>query len=35
VEDERILGLIDPKAKKERMAFLSETEVTIEDKKER
>jgi hypothetical protein len=35
VEDERILGLIDPKAKKERMAILSEVGVTIEDKEER
>jgi methyl-coenzyme M reductase subunit D len=31
VEDKRILGLIDPKAKKERMAILSEVGVTIED----
>jgi len=35
VEDTRILGLIDPKAKKERMAILSEDGVTIEDKEER
>ena len=35
VEDERILGLIDPKAKRERMAILSEIGVTIEDKEER
>jgi methyl-coenzyme M reductase subunit D len=31
VEDKRILGLIDPKAKKERMAILSEEPVTIDD----
>jgi methyl-coenzyme M reductase subunit D len=34
VEDTRILGLIDPKAKKDRMAILSEVGVTIEDIKE-
>jgi len=31
VEDSRILGLIDPKAKKDRMAILSEEKVTIND----
>jgi methyl-coenzyme M reductase subunit D len=31
VEDTRILGLIDPKAKKDRMAILSEEPVTIDD----
>lgn len=31
VEDTRILGLIDPKAKKDRMAILSEQIVTIDD----
>jgi len=31
VEDKRILGLIDPRAKKERLAILSEEKVTIED----
>ncbi|OPY57465.1 MAG: Methyl-coenzyme M reductase II operon protein D [Methanosaeta sp. PtaU1.Bin112] len=31
VEDKRILGLIDPKAKKERLAILSEEKVTVED----
>jgi methyl-coenzyme M reductase subunit D len=31
VEDTRILGLIDPKAKKSRMAILSEEKVTIDD----
>lgn len=35
VEDKRILGLIDPKAKKDRLAILSEEEVTIDDKEER
>jgi methyl-coenzyme M reductase subunit D len=35
VEDKRILGLIDPKAKKNRMAILSEVGVTIDDKEER
>jgi len=30
VEDERILGLIDPKAKKDRLAILSEEKVTID-----
>jgi methyl-coenzyme M reductase subunit D len=35
VEDTRILGLIDPKAKKDRMAILSEVQVTIDDKEER
>jgi len=34
VEDKRMLGLIDPKAKKDRMAILSEVEVTVEDTKE-
>jgi methyl-coenzyme M reductase subunit D len=31
VEDIRILGLIDPRAKKDRMAILSEEKVTIND----
>ncbi len=31
VEDTRILGLIDPKAKKDRMAILSEENVTIDE----
>jgi methyl-coenzyme M reductase subunit D len=31
VEDKRILGLIDPKAKKDRLAILSEEKVTIDD----
>jgi len=31
VEDKRILGLIDPKAKKDKLAILSEEKVTIED----
>jgi methyl-coenzyme M reductase subunit D len=31
VEDKRILGLIDPRAKRERLAILSEEKVTIED----
>ena len=31
VEDTRILGLIDPRAKKDRMAILSEEKVTIND----
>jgi len=31
VEDKRLLGLIDPKARKERLAVLSEKKVTIED----
>ncbi len=31
VEDERILGLIDPKAKKNRLAILSEEKVTIHE----
>jgi len=35
VEDTRILGLIDPRAKKDRMAVLSEVQVTIDDKEER
>ena len=35
VEDERLLGLIDPKAKKNRLAILSEEQVTIDDKEER
>ena len=35
VEDERLLGLVDPKAKKNRLAILSEEQVTIDDKEER
>ncbi|MDM7912765.1 MAG: methyl-coenzyme M reductase operon protein D [Methanotrichaceae archaeon] len=35
VEDKRILGLIDPKAKKNRLAILSEEQVIIDDKEER
>jgi methyl-coenzyme M reductase subunit D len=35
VEDTRILGLIDPKAKKDKLAILSEEKVTIDDKEER
>ncbi|MDD4093244.1 MAG: methyl-coenzyme M reductase operon protein D [Methanothrix sp.] len=35
VEDTRILGLIDPRAKKDKMAVLSEVQVTIDDKEER
>jgi methyl-coenzyme M reductase subunit D len=35
VEDKRILGLIDPKAKKDRLAILSEEQVIIDDKEER
>jgi methyl coenzyme M reductase subunit D len=35
VEDTRILGLIDPKANKNRLAILSEEKVTINDKEER
>jgi methyl-coenzyme M reductase subunit D len=35
VEDERILGLIDPKAKKDKMAILSEESVTFEEEEER
>lgn len=35
VEDKRILGLIDPKAKKDRLAILSEEQVTNDDKEER
>ena len=31
VEDERILGLIDPKAKKDRLAILSEEKVTVHE----
>lgn len=31
VEDKRILGLIDPKAGKDKLAILSEEKVTIED----
>jgi len=31
VEDKRLLGLIDPKARKEKLAILSEVKVTIED----
>jgi methyl-coenzyme M reductase subunit D len=31
LEDTRILGLIDPKAKRDRMAILSEGKVTIDD----
>ena len=31
VEDPRILGLIDPKAKKDRLAILSEEKVTIDE----
>ena len=31
VEDTRILGLIDPRAKKDRLAILSEEKVTIDD----
>jgi methyl-coenzyme M reductase subunit D len=34
VEDTRILGLIDPKAKKDKLAILSEEQVTIDDKEE-
>jgi methyl-coenzyme M reductase subunit D len=33
-EDERLLGLIDPKAKKNRLAILSEEKVTIPDEEE-
>jgi methyl-coenzyme M reductase subunit D len=35
VEDERVLGLIDPKAKKDKLAILSEEQVIIDDKEER
>jgi len=35
VEDKRILGLIDPKAKKDKLSILSEEQVTIDDKEER
>jgi methyl-coenzyme M reductase subunit D len=35
VEDKRILGLIDPKAKKNRLAILSEEQVITDDKEER
>ena len=31
MEDKRILGLIDPKARKDKLAILSEEKVTIED----
>ena len=34
VEDKRILGLIDPKAKKDKLSILSEEQVTIDDKEE-
>jgi methyl-coenzyme M reductase subunit D len=35
VDDKRILGLIDPKAKKERLSILSEDKVTYEEEEER
>jgi len=35
VEDKRILGLIDPKAKKDRLAILSEEQVIIDEHEER
>jgi len=35
VEDNRILGLIDPKANKDKLAILSEEQVIIDDKEER
>jgi len=35
VEDTRILGLIDPKAKRDKLAILSEEKVTFDDKEER
>ncbi|VVB67082.1 Methyl-coenzyme M reductase II operon protein D [uncultured archaeon] len=35
VEDTRILGLIDPKANRDKLAILSEEQVTIDDKEER
>ncbi|MGD0951087.1 MAG: methyl-coenzyme M reductase operon protein D [Methanotrichaceae archaeon] len=35
VEDERILGLIDPKAKKDKLAILSEDKVTFTENEER
>jgi len=35
VEDKRILGLIDPKAKKDKLAILSEDHVTCEEDEER
>ena len=35
VEDERILGLIDPKAKKDKLAILSEDKVTFTEDEER
>jgi len=35
VEDSRILGLIDPKAKRDKLAILSEEKVTFDDKEER
>ena len=35
IEDKRILGLTDPKAKKDRLSILSEEQVTIDDNEER
>jgi len=35
VDDDRILGLIDPKAKKDKLAILSEEMVTYEEEEER
>jgi len=35
VEDKRILGLTDPKAKKDKLAILSESQVTFEEEEER
>ncbi len=35
VEDKRILGLIDPKAKKDKLSILSEEQVTNDDNEER
>jgi methyl-coenzyme M reductase subunit D len=35
VEDNRILGLIDPKAKKDKLAILSEEQVAYEEEEER
>jgi len=35
IEDKRILGLIDPKAKKDKLAILSEAQVTFEEEEER
>ena len=35
VEDQRILGLIDPKAKKDKLAILCEEKVTYEEEEER